>query len=184
MARTRYNLAQRLLHWLIALLVFGMLAAGFTLGVLGYEGAVGLFGDAMTNQLYLYHKSFGILLFMLVVLRLLLFRFQPPPAHEPPLGRTERWVSSSVHLLIYVVLLGMPILGWIATVTGGFPAQFFGWSQPGLGEGSKDAALSQQLFVIHGIGGLLLLGLVLLHITGGLRHWRRKDGVMRRISLP
>jgi cytochrome b561 len=125
MAKTRYSFVQRLLHWLIALLVFGLLAAGFTFWILGYEGLSNLVGGELTGQFYMLHKSFGILLFFLVVVRLLLFRFTPPPAYDPPLGKIEHAVGSTTHFLLYVVLLAMPIGGWIATTVGGFPIQFF-----------------------------------------------------------
>ncbi len=182
MAKTRYSLLQRLLHWLIALLIFGLLAMGFTFWGLGFEGVNGLFGDELTNTFYMAHKSFGILLFFLVVLRLLLFRFSPVPDYQTPLSGTERVISTTTHVLIYLLLIGMPIGGWLATSISGFPVQFFGWSQPGLDPANKE--LGQQLFLMHGIGGLVLLAVVLLHIAAGLKHWKQKDGIMKRISLP
>lgn len=182
MAKTRYSFVQRLLHWLIALMIFGLLAMGFTLWWLGYEGVNGLFGDELTNTFYMAHKSFGILLFFLVVLRLLLFRFSPAPEYRTPLTRAEHVISTTTHLLMYLLLIGMPVVGWLATAIGGFPIQFFGWSQPGLDPANKE--LGNLLFLIHGIGGLLLLAVLLLHIAAGLKHWKLKDGIMQRISLP
>jgi cytochrome b561 len=182
MTRTRYTFLQRLLHWLIALIVFGLLAAGFTFWALGYEGTVNLFGNELTNQLYTYHKSFGILILLLMVLRLVLRRMNPAPPYDPPLGGVERFVGGSVHVLLYIILLAMPIGGWLATASGGFPVQFFDWELPGLVP--KNEALSEQLFLIHGIAGLVLLALVLVHIAAAIKHWKLKDGVMGRISLP
>lgn len=181
-AKTRYSFVQRLLHWLIALLVFGLLAMGFTLWGLGYEGTVELFGEGLTNTFYQFHKSFGILLFFLIVLRLLLFRFAPVPGYDPPLSKIERAIGATTHLLLYLLLIAMPVLGWLATSISGFPVQFFGWSQPGLDPGNE--ALGNQLFLAHGIGGIALAAVLLLHIGAGLKHWKRKDGVMRRVSLP
>lgn len=182
MAKTRYSFVQRLLHWLIALLIFGLLAMGFTFWSLGYEGVKGLFGAELTNTFYMAHKSFGILVFFLVVLRLLLFRFAPAPEYQTPLSGAERVVSGSTHLLLYLLLIGIPVGGWLATAISGFPIQFFGWSQPGLDPANKE--LGSQLFLMHGIGGSVLLAILLLHIGAGLKHWRKKDGIMRRISLP
>jgi cytochrome b561 len=141
-----------------------------------------LFGDQLRDTFYTMHKSFGILLFFLVVLRLLLFRFAPAPAYEKPLSGAERVVSTTTHVLLYLLLLGLPIGGWLATAFSGFPVQFFGWSQPGLDPANK--ALGDQLFLMHGIGGLVLLAILLLHIAAGLKHWKLKDGIMKRISLP
>jgi len=182
MAKTRYSFVQRLLHWLIALLIFGLLAMGFTFWGLGYDGVVGLFGDEMTNSFYMAHKSFGILLFFLVVLRLLLFRFSPAPEYQTPLTGPERMISGTTHLLMYLLMIGIPVGGWVATAISGYPIQFFGWSQPGLDPANKE--LGEQLFLMHGIGGLVLLAVLLLHIAAGLKHWKLKDGIMKRISLP
>lgn len=182
MARTRYTLTQRLLHWLIALLVFALLIAGLTFWLLGYDGIVALFGNEMTNFLYKYHKTFGILVLILTVLRIALRRAAPPPAYASPLSGIVRVASSTTHVLLYLLLLAMPVLGWLATAAGGFPVQFFDWELPGLI--GKDEALSEQLFRLHGIGGLILTALLVLHIGAGLRHWRLKDGIMQRMSLP
>jgi cytochrome b561 len=182
MAATRYSLIQRLLHWLIAVLVIVLLAIGLTFWTLGYDGTVAMFGDDATNVLYKYHKTFGILVLILMLVRVALRRAFPPPTYSQPLTATERVLSRTTHLLIYVVLLGMPIGGWLATAAGGYPVQFFDWELPGLI--GKNDALSERLFQLHGIGGLILTALVVLHTAGGLRHWRRKDGIMRRMSLP
>lgn len=183
MAKARFSFVQRVLHWLIALIVFALLAVGLTFMVLGgYEGVVGLFGDQITNQLYTYHKSFGILLLMLMVLRVILRRAYTTPAYDPPIPGFERFVGGTVHILFYLILIGMPIGGWMATAAGGFPVQFFNWELPGLMPENKE--LSETLFQFHGIAGLVLLGLIVLHVGAGIMHWRRKDNVMRRISLP
>jgi cytochrome b561 len=179
----RYTLMQRLLHWFIALLVLGLLAIGFTLWTLGgYEGTAAAFGQQVTGDLYKYHKSFGVLLLALMVLRVALRRMSPPPAYEQPLSGGVKVIAGSVHILLYVLLLGMPIGGWIATAAGGFPVQFFDWDLPGLI--GKNPDLSEQMFQFHLYGGMALAALLVLHIGAGLRHWKRKDGVMRRISLP
>lgn len=178
----RYTFTQRLLHWIIALLVFGLLAVGFTFWGLGYQGVVDTFGEQMTNDLYKYHKTFGILLLILMVLRVGLRRMSPPPAYEKPLSGPVKVIAGGTHLLLYVLLLGMPIGGWLATAAGGYPVQFFDWNLPGFI--GKNEALSEQLFMFHGYAGLAVAALLVLHIGAGIRHWKLKDGIMRRISLP
>lgn len=178
----RYTLLQRLLHWFIALIVFGLLAIGFIFWRFSYEGLGESFGEAVRSDLYLYHKSFGVLLLLLMVVRLVLRRMSPPPAYEKPLTGGEKVISGGTHLLLYVLLIGMPIGGWLATAAGGFPVQFFDWTLPGFI--GKNEALSEQLFQFHLYGGIALALLVVLHIAAGLKHWKLKDGIMRRISLP
>jgi cytochrome b561 len=178
----RFTLAQRALHWLMALIVAGLLAVGLTFMVLGYQGTVDAFGNEVTNSLYKYHKTFGILVLVLMILRAVLRWLSPPPPYAQPLSPFERLASRTVHLLFYLLLIGMPIGGWLATAAGGYPVQFFDLELPGLI--GKDEGLSETLFRFHGYAGLLLLALIVLHVGAGIRHLRRKDGVVRRISLP
>jgi len=183
MATQRYTFVQRSLHWLIALGVFGLLLVGFTFWTLGgYDGTAKVLGAETTGQLYDLHKSFGVLLLILMVLRVALRMKSPPPPYDPPLTAVERFVSASTLALLYLLLIGMPIGGWLATWIGGYPVDFFGleWQSPI----AKNEALSDQLFAVHGYTGLAVAALLLLHIGAGLKHWKLKDGIMRRISLP
>lgn len=182
MATYRYTLAQRLLHWLIAVFVFGLLAIGFTLWTLGYDGTVQTFGNEVTDALYKYHKTFGILVLLLMLARVALRRARPAPPYDPPMSGLERFVGGAVHILFYALLIGMPIGGWIATAAGGYPIQFFDFELPGLV--GKDPELSALVFTLHGIGGLVIAALLILHIGAAVKHWRLKDNVMERISLP
>lgn len=178
----RYSLIQRLLHWLIVILVLGLLAIGSLLGTLGFDGVKDLLGIETTNQLYTYHKTFGILVLVLMVLRLVLRRTLTSPAYQPPLHWFQRTASLSVHSLFYVALILMPVLGWLATAAGGYPVQFFGATLPGLI--GKDEALSETLFQYHAWVGWGILALIVVHVCAAIYHWKiRRDGVMKRMSL-
>lgn len=178
----RYSLAQRLLHWLIALLVLTTLAIGLTLGTLGFEGTRDAFGMDTTNTLYITHKTIGVLMIGLMALRILLRLVRGKPAYAVPLERPQKIASEIVHGLLYLLLVAMPIVGWAATAAGGYPINFFQWVLPPLiGE---DDALAGTLFLWHAILGYTILALVLLHVAGACHHWLiRRDGVMKRMSL-
>ena len=179
---TRYTLVQRLLHWLIAVLLAVVLGVGMTLGFLGFDGTKAAFGGEVTNALYTYHKTFGVVILALMVLRLGVRLVVGAPAYRVPLTGFEHMASGAVHGLLYLALLIMPVLGWLGTAAGGYPVQFFGWTLPGLI--GKDKALGETLFFLHGLVGWVILGLVILHIGGAMRHWLvKRDGVMARMSL-
>ncbi len=181
-ATGRYTLAQRLLHWLIALLAIPALGVGMTLGWLGFEGARDSFGIGITNALYSGHKTIGVLILLLMTLRLVLRLTLGSPPPVPTLTPFERVASRTVQGLLYLVLMALPVVGWLATAAGGYPVQFFAWKLPGLI--AKDPALSETLFQLHGILGWAFLALLALHIAGAMRHWLiKRDGVMRRMSL-
>lgn len=178
----RYTLAQRVVHWLVAVLALVTLCIGLTLGYLGFEGARDAFGLAATNALYIAHKTIGVLLLVLMVIRVVLRLRFGKPAYAVALARPQKVASGIVHGLLYVLLLAMPVIGWMATAAGGFPINFFHWVLPPLV--GENEALSGTLYTWHLVIGLVILALALVHVAGALYHWLiRRDGVMRRMSL-
>jgi len=177
-----YIYPHRVLHWLVAAVIVLSLASGATLGTLGFERAVALVGQEVTNALYTAHKTLGVGLLLLMTLRIITRLAFVVPDHEPPLNAFERVVSTSVHHLLYLALVTMPLLGWWATAAGGFPVQFFQWTLPPIF--AETSSLSETLFIWHGRLGWAILALTVLHITGALYHWRiKRDNVMKRMSL-
>lgn len=179
----RYALIHRLLHWALAGIVLVTLTVGMIFMFLGFEGTLATFGQPMTDQLYTYHKTFGIVILGLMLLRLVVRLVFGKPDYRPPIAAWERRVSTAVHASLYALLIVQPIIGWAATAAGGYPVQFFGWNLPGFL--SKDEALSETLYGVHGLFGWLILILVLVHLAGALRHWLvKRDQVMTRMALP
>ena len=179
----RYPLIHRLLHWAIAVIALVTLSVGMIFMFLEFEGTLATFGQPATDLLYTYHKTFGVMILCLMLLRLIVRLTFGKPAYRPPIAGWERAVSTAVHASLYALLIGQPMLGWAATAAGGYPVQFFGWNLPGLL--SKDEALSRTLYEVHGLGGWLILLLAGLHIAGALRHWLvKRDAVMTRMALP
>jgi cytochrome b561 len=179
----RYPLIHRLLHWAVAIIAPVVLTVGMIFMFLEFEGTLATFGQATTDLLYTYHKTFGIVVLILMLLRLAVRLSFGKPEYRPPIAGWERAVSTAVHASLYALLIVQPMLGWAATAAGGFPVQFFGWTLPGLL--AKDEALSRTLYDVHGAAGSLILILVVVHIAGALRHWLiKRDGVMTRMALP
>lgn len=178
----RYSLGQRLIHWLAAVIVLGVLAGGLILNAYGFDGLKESFGIEVTNFIYKYHKTFGVIVLALMSLRLVVRVIQGKPDYDPPISRFEASASKAVHALLYVALLVQPVLGWAATAAGGFPVEFFNWNLPGLI--GKDKALSDTLYGLHGSVGWLIVALLVLHIGGAMKHWLvNRDTVMKRMSL-
>ncbi|SEO96355.1 cytochrome b [Aquisalimonas asiatica] len=181
-ATRRYALVQRLLHWAVAALVVLALGVGMTLGTLGPEGARDQFGTLAPDILYTGHKTAGILILVLMVVRVMLRALAGKPDYFRPLEPWQRALSNTVHTLLYLLLITMPVLGWLATAAGDYPVSFFGVPLPGLI--GVDEALSGRLFFWHAVVGWAILLLACVHIAGAVYHWRwRRDGVMQRMSL-
>ncbi|QIE54793.1 cytochrome b [Pikeienuella piscinae] len=176
----RYSRVQRWLHWVIAALTLAALAAGVTLGNLGFEGMVDAVGLDATNLIFKYHKTLGILIFVAMAVRLVSRLHYGKPAYDPPLTGLERRLSAAAHGLLYAGLLVMPVLGWTATAASDFPVEFFNWRLPGLI--GVDKPLGETLYALHGLVGNFLIALVALHIAAALRHAIiKRDGVLSRM---
>lgn len=179
----RYPLIHRVLHWLVAIIVLWQAGVGLTFMFLEFEGTLAAFGQPTTDFLYTYHKTFGIVVLVLMLVRLAIRLIIGRPEYRPPIKPFERRLSGAVHAGLYAGLIAQPIVGWAATAAGGFPVQFFGWVLPGFL--AKDTGLSETLYAVHGAIGAAIVLLVLLHVAGALRHWLvLRDGVMTRMSLP
>lgn len=175
-----YPAVRKLLHWVVALCVILTLIGGLMLWKYGFMGLKDNFGIETTNLVYKYHKSFGLLILILMTVRIIAKLMMPDPPHVPPLSAFHRIASKSVHGLLYLLLLAQPVVGWVATSAGGFPAEFFGGAFPDLV--GKDKALSEALYGVHGALGWLIILLVAIHIGAALLHrFVYKDGVMARM---
>jgi cytochrome b561 len=168
-----YPPASKLLHWLVALCVLTTLPVSLVM--------VRLSEGPAQNFLYNVHKSLGVLILVLMVLRLINRFVSGAPAPEPSLEPLQRIVSSAVHGLLYVLLIAMPIVGYAANSAYGAPTPFFGlFNLPKLL--ADNEALAAQLFTLHRWAGFLVILLAGMHIAGALFHFVvRRDSVLQRM---
>jgi cytochrome b561 len=125
------------------------------------------------------HESMGISLFLLVLIRLTWrwrHRAPPWPSH---LGRAQRLFASLNHWLLYAVLLGMPISGYLMAGNGQAVPWFRLAHLPGF---SKNPALGIAADTVHVAGQFALYSLVILHVAAVVWHVAvRRDGLLERM---
>ncbi|MEQ8395138.1 cytochrome b [Thalassobaculum sp.] len=174
---------QRVLHWVVAGLVLATLAGGLVIGRLGFDRVTALLGGSGRDVLYEYHKTFGLIVLGLMLIRLFVRIDRGRPAYNPPIKPWQQAVSQTVHYLFYVLLLAMPVLGWLATDMSDYPVEFFAWDVPQVVP--KSEAIGALLYDWHRYVGWTIALLIVLHVGAGLMHWLiLRDGVMGRIALP
>lgn len=167
-----YGSASRALHWLMAAGVLVMLGLGATIARM----EVGL------ANLWLFglHKSIGLTLLALLLLRLLWHRLSPPP---PPLPGPPPWqmrLARLTHGGFYVLLLLVPLSGWIGSAATGLDTVLFErWTLPAIAPASE--SLENAAFAVHGVLTKLLAALVLLHLAGAAKRAASRDGTLRRM---
>ena len=154
----RYPARSRILHWIIAALVLATWPIGFVIEFIKKD---------IVLTFYLVHESLGFLVLWLMLVRVGNKLLSPTPATEGP--RHERIAAHTVHGLLYVFLIVMPVSGFLATNAHGFPLAWFGvidvWSPIG-----KSPDIADTLSAIHAWSAWILLGLFVLHIGAVLMH--------------
>ena len=165
------------LHWTIAVLVLVVQVPAGVIMVSADPGAV-------QNLFYNIHKTTGLLIFLLAVVRLAWRWSNPVPALPADLPAWQAGMARTTHVLLYVVLFAMPITGFLYTAMGGFPVPFFMlYDLARLVPENKPAA--EVFKIAHLTLQWVLYVVVLLHVAGALQHHLiRKDGVLRRMLSP
>ena len=168
-----YPATSKLLHWLVAICVLTTAPVAIAM-VRVSEGPT-------QNALYNFHKSLGVLILILMILRLINRLAVGAPIADPGIEPWQKTVSSIVHTSLYVLLLAMPIVGYIANSVYGVSTPFFGlFDLPPIA--AKNEALATQLFTIHRWVGWIVIVLALTHVSGALYHYFiRRDNVLQRM---
>lgn len=172
----RYTTPAIALHWLMAWLVIATYFIGLGMGELpiGPERI----------QMVGWHKWLGVTVAYLWVIRVIWRATHRAP---PQSAGTPTWqigVSHLVHLLLYILMIAIPLTGWLMSSAKGFTTNYFGlFDLPNLIE--KDKALAQSLKDVHGFLANSLMALVVLHIAAAIKHQViDKDNLMGRMRLP
>lgn len=159
--RRRYTRVAMAFHWIIAILVIMNWRIAETAEHL--DGPV-------AGEVWNYHKAWGITILALTLGRIawkLAHPGPPFPAHHKP---WERALARTVHFTFYVLLIALPLGGWLANSLAGRGIDFFGlFPIPSLPVGANEE-LGGQIFDAHASAGKFLLILVGLHILGVLKH--------------
>ncbi len=169
----RYGAIAQLLHWsVVALIVTQFVLA------LEAKGATSLLQKA---QLLTSHKSIGMTIFMLAVLRLGWRLINDVPAPLPQMPAWQERLANVVHWLLYALILATPFIGWAMSSAKNYAVSWFGmFVFPNLVAPDEDRF--EQLKLLHKILAYSILSLALLHIAAALKHhFIDKDNVLRRM---
>lgn len=155
-----YNRGAIALHWITAALIVVNLALGVSM--------VGLPISPRKLSWYVVHKSIGITIFMLTSLRLAWRALHPHPA-PVAMPAWQRRAAAASHALLYVLLLGIPVSGWLYSSATGVQVVYIGLLPlPDLV--ARNRALGDALRLVHVGLDMLLVAVVCLHAAAAVRH--------------
>ena len=161
------------LHWLIVLLIINQ-------WVIAERAASLPKGPALINALG-WHKSFGITILMLAVIRLVWRWMNPVPDLTAETRPWERGLARLSHVLLYALIFAMPLSGWTMSSARSFPVSWFGFFQlPDLV--TADPHLYERLRGLHHLLFGVLVAVAALHVAGALKHhFIDRNDVLRRM---
>ena len=172
---SRYGRTARVLHWLIAILLLVQFVFGWWLNDIPRNTpARGYFVNL--------HKSTGIVLGLLILLRIF-WRFRhPPPPLPAMMARWRQGLAAASHHALYVCMVVMPLSGYIASNFSRHGVRFF--NAIALPPWGPDEKLVYAVFnQVHKTCAVLLLALVVLHVLAAVQHGLHRDGIFPRIWL-
>ncbi|RPF72415.1 cytochrome b [Aurantiacibacter spongiae] len=172
--KSRYSLGAMIFHWAIAIAVIW----NWRLAETAHETADRAHGAALMAD----HKALGITILALTLGRIawrLTHKLPPLPANY---ATWERVLARGTHLIFYILLVALPLAGWIANSLGGKMIDYFGlFTIPALPVG-QNGDLGHSIFEVHATTGTIMIWLIGLHILGALKHtFFDKDGGIFRM---
>jgi len=171
--RQRFSALQRLLHWLMAVCILGMLLIG-----------VGMVSTVRPKYLTLVsvHKSLGIAILVLVVIRAVVRLCYGAPSLPVDLPQSMKRAAVLSHYALYALMFGMPLIGWAMLSAAAYPVVLLGGLQlPAILPPS--ASFHSLLWDAHYYLAFVFFALVLLHVAAALFHALvRRDGVFEAMA--
>jgi cytochrome b561 len=170
---TGWGTLSKTFHWVIVALII----VQYTLAEIAEDLPLGM----EKFRILALHKSFGITILGLAVLRLLWRWTNPTPELPNTLKPYEKFLARLTHFALYVLLFAQPITGWMLSSASNFPVSYFGWFPlPNLV--APDKELQHLLHEVHENLFRAIVVLAILHIAAALKHhfWF-KDDVLKRM---
>ena len=173
----RYSIGAMIFHWVIAIAVIvNWRLAESAEHAEAMEDKIAIFAD---------HKALGILILLLTLGRLAWRMTHPVPPLPSGLTNWEAKLARTVHIIFYILLIGLPLGGWLANSMAGREIDMFGvFTIPPLPIG-ENAEASKAIFNLHATGGSVFIYLIALHILGALKHtfFDKNGGIFRMLPF-
>jgi cytochrome b561 len=195
-ASTRYTKTAVILHWLIAIGIFAMFALGWYMSELPKDAPKQIAYDLFDWGIYTWqlseeasprtfyfnlHKSIGVTLLGLIIIRVLWRITHRPPALLSSYKAWEKKLATGTHHLLYLLMIAMPVSGLIMAVSSKYGVKWFGIDFIG---GLDNTPLREAFKEVHEVIGAIILLVLILHILGALKHkFIDKDDTMKRMTL-
>ena len=173
---TGWGAGVRVFHWLIAVLIIVQGVIGLVMVEMGLTPA--------KVRVFALHKSIGLTILALVLLRIAWRLGERRPADPAAMPRWQRSMAQAMHAVLYLLILALPLSGWWFNSAANAPLVWFGLVDvPSLTHGYDPVWKPRALF-LHEALFWLLVALLVVHVGAALwHHFRQRDDVLRRMVV-
>ncbi|CAE6809148.1 cytochrome b [Paraburkholderia haematera] len=170
----RYSPQHQAMHWITALLMFSLLPTAWVIVSMKEDTPEFLFWLTI-------HKSLGLLILFITCFRLIWRIYDRPPHLPASVSLSNRYVAHIASGILFVVMIVMPVTGYLWTTGHGYDVELFGiWTMPEFAW--KNRALGDICAAIHKFGQYVVYVTIGMHILGVAYHLIfKKDGVLGRM---
>jgi cytochrome b561 len=162
----RYSTPAIIIHWLMAILIIAMIGLG--LYMTGLEK-----GSDERSWFFGLHKSIGLTLALLAIIRLAWKMLSTSPALPDYVAPLQKKMATATHHLLYLMMFIQPVSGYISSSFSGYKTKFWGIPLPHWG--SKQPELNELFTEIHEISAFCLIALLVMHFAGVFYHLHKKQ---------
>lgn len=157
----RYATSLRILHWIMAIIILGLVGLGWFMSDLPKD---------YPNRMFLYnlHKSLGVTVLFLVTLRVLLRLVKGAPKLPNAISKRDAMLAHLTHKVLYLLMFAVPAIGILLSNSWGYPVSWFGIELPMVF--AKNFEVGKQAGELHEIAAYTLLAVAGLHLAGAIKH--------------
>lgn len=171
----KYSFFSRVLHWSMALIITFMIFLGLFMGEISKESEYRM-------TVYNFHKSIGVLVIFLIIIRLINRFINKPPTLQDSISKIERILANIAHKLMYLLMFLIPISGYLMSNSYGFPVSFFSFEMPVIvNTNIENAKLFSEA---HEFLSFFLLFIIIFHVVAVIKHRffdKKENDVLKRM---
>ncbi|MBU6141418.1 MAG: cytochrome b [Proteobacteria bacterium] len=158
----KYSLPSRILHWLMAVIILFLVGLGIYMA--------DFLSKEAPNRMDVYnlHKSLGVLVLALVLVRIAVRLIYKAPAMPKTMARREVILAHLAHTALYLFMILVPLSGYLMSNLFGYPVSFFGFELPKIVETNFERG--EFFHEAHEILPYVMLGLIAIHVLAALKH--------------